>query len=374
MKLFYNYKCGVMAKSNQLLPFVFLLLFCSCLKTDELNLAIKSTQPKDIADGLFISNPSTERIDADSLSGVYQWVKQSDKFWGIRSLLVFRNNQLISEAYFKDENDITTTHLLWSGTKQVMALLMGIAIDSGYVSLNKTVGDYLPEIVLNHPDKARITIENLLKMRSGIGFKNDGFSGNTDKLLRQIPESSVDYILNIPTISEQGLLFNYNDGDPQILSAILQKVTGKKTDEWAKEVLFNKIGFKNYNWVRYKDGITFGAFGIETTARELSKISMLVSRKGSWNGQQIVNPNWIEKILVPQAQTENGLLKFGYYWWIDPTRNIQFIWGHGGQFSFIIPDKSMIVTITALPNTQGRYQILPHEALELVDKIVQCVQ
>ncbi len=363
-----------MAKINLIKTFAVLMLFSSCLKTNDLNSVINSIHPKDVKDGLSISNPSRENIDADALFKVYQWAKFSDKFWSIRSLLVFRNDNLVSEGYFKDNNDINTRHLLWSGTKQVMALLIGIAVDSGYLNLNRTIKDYLPEEAIKHPDKANITLENLLKMRSGIGFENDGFGGHTDKLLRQIPENSVDFILNIPKISEQGSLFHYNDGDPQILSAILQKVTGKKTDEWAKEVLFDKIGFKNYTWVRYRDGITFGAFGIETTPRELSKISILVSKKGFWKGRQIVNPSWIDKILLPQAQTDNGFLKFGYYWWIEPTRNIHFIWGHGGQFSFVIPDKSMIITLTSLPNTQGRYQILPMDALELVDKVLKCVQ
>jgi hypothetical protein len=51
---------------------------------------------------------------------------------------------------------------------------------------------------------------------------------------------------------------------------------------WANEVLFSKIGFSNYTWIRYKDGITFGGFGIETTPRELAKIALLVANKGHW--------------------------------------------------------------------------------------------
>jgi hypothetical protein len=32
--------------------------------------------------------------------------------------------------------------------------------------------------------------------------------------------------------------------------------------QWADEVLFNKIGINNIEWLSYKDGITMGAFGI----------------------------------------------------------------------------------------------------------------
>lgn len=46
--------------------------------------------------------------------------------------------------------------------------------------------------------------------------------------------------------------------------------------------------------------------------------------------------------------------QFGYYLWLDITRNIQFTWGYGGQFAFIVPD-----------------QIQADEALPVVDQIIE---
>jgi len=45
------------------------------------------------------------------------------------------------------------------------------------------------------------------------------------------------------------------------------------------------------------------------------------------------------------------------------------MWGQGGQFAFIVPDKNLTVVMTSIPNTQGKYQIQADEAEEIVDRI-----
>ena len=287
-------------------------------------------------------------------------------------MLIFRHGKLISEAYLKDENDIIDRHLIWSCTKQVLSILVGIAIDQGLInSLDDPISKYFTNELEGHQDKANITLRNLITMQSGIAFSNDGARGQTDKLLRQLPESSVDFILSLPMDAEPGTTFHYNDGNPHLMSAILQKVTGMPTDLWADDVLFSRIGFRNYHWIRYKDGITIGAFGIETTPRELAKIALCVAAKGRGENQQIITTDWIEE--MTKVQTKNGTgfeFEFGYYWWLDLEKNIHFMWGHGGQLAFVVPSKDLVVVFTSIPNTQGDYEIRPEEVMPQCPKIM----
>jgi CubicO group peptidase (beta-lactamase class C family) len=71
-----------------------------------------------------------------------------------------------------------------------------------------------------------------------------------------------------------------------------------------------------------------------------------------------------------QVEIKDSDYNFGYYWWLDPVRNIHFMWGHGGQFAFIYPQNNIVVIITSIPNTQGDYEIQADEALSIVDKII----
>jgi CubicO group peptidase (beta-lactamase class C family) len=81
-------------------------------------------------------------------------------------------------------------------------------------------------------------------MKSGIDFNNDGFDGETSQLLREEPSNSLNFILDLDMRKKPGTSFNYNDGDPQIVSAVIQKATGKSLKEWTKENLLDKIGIK----------------------------------------------------------------------------------------------------------------------------------
>jgi len=342
----------------------------SCLVNDPLNLAFRSFQPVDISDGLSISNASVEGIDSSALEDIFRDVYSDKDLWSLRSLLVFRNGKLVAESYLKDKNDITNRHLVWSCTKQVLGTLTGIAVEKGIInSIQDSISAYLSEELKKHPEKNNITIRHLLTMQSGIDYENAGTEGQTDKLLRQIPSNSIEFILSRPMVNDPGEEFYYKDGDPHLLSAIIQKSTGKATDLWADEFFFSKIGVSNYNWVRYKDGVTFGGFGIETSPRELSKIALCVADSGKWQGEQIVSAEWIDQMTKPQVDTDLDY-DFGYYWWIDVEREIHFMWGHGGQFAFIIPQKNLVVVMTSIPNTQADHEINADEALEYVDRII----
>lgn len=309
------------------------LALTACMKDEPVNMPFTSFEPREIEDGLSLSTPMEEGMNAEKLRSVYEASYADENLWSLRSLLVFKNNKLVAESYLKDENDITTRHLIWSCTKQVMGILTGITLDNEFISsIEDPISDYLPEVLSDHPEKAGITIRELITMHSGIDYNNDG--------------------------------------DPQLISAIIQSATGKPADEWADEALFSRIGVWNYNWVRYKDGTSLGGFGIETTPREMAKIAMCVADSGRANGQQIISAEWITEMTSAQIEVSDEYA-FGYYWWIDPSRNIHFTWGHGGQFAFIVPDHQLIVVMSSIPNTQGDYQIQADEALPVVDEIIK---
>jgi CubicO group peptidase (beta-lactamase class C family) len=352
---------------------IFLLTSCllntSCLLEDDLKLSFSDFVPKNISDGWTISSPDTEGIDASQLTGVFENLHEND-IWQIKSLLVFRNGKLVAESYMKNTDEIVNKTAVWSCTKQFTAILAGIAVEQGLFAVDDPISNYLHAAASY--GKGHITIKNLLTMKSGIDFNNDGFNGETSQLLREEPDNSLDFILDLGMRSSPGLSFNYNDGDPQIISAIIQTQTGKTMKLWAEEVLFSKIGISNLEWLSYKDGVTMGAFGISTTPREMAKIGQLVMNNGQWNSEQIVSSAWINEMIqekVSSTETNETNITFGYYWWRDSKRDIEFMRGHGGQYVFMNKTKNLMVVITSEPNTQGRFQLSINQGLSIYDKI-----
>jgi len=350
--------------------FSVLILLTGCLKDDPANLSFNSFVPVEIQDGLALSTPEDEGMDAEKLDQIYKSIYADENLWSLRSLLVFRNGSLVAESYLKDEMYRTHPQLIWSCTKQVVGILTGIAMEEGLISsLDDPISDYLSELTENYPEKANITIRQLITMHSGIDYNNDGVEGETDKVLRQIPDNLTSFVLARPMRTDPGTDFWYNDGDPQLVASLIQETTGRATDEWADELLFSKLGMSNYNWVRYKDGTTLGGYGIEATPREMGKIALCVADSGRYQQQQVIPSQWISQMTSEQVETGSDY-GFGYFWWLDPSRDIHFMWGHGGQFAFIIPAESLVVVMTSIPNTQGDYQIQADEALPIVDQII----
>lgn len=284
----------------------------------------------------------------------------------LKSLLVFRNGNLVAESYLKDDNDRIKPDAIWSNTKQINGIITGIAINRGYISIHDSLEMYLGDYTTRYPDKKGITVEDLLTMRSGIAFDN-GYMN--DALRNKNIENSLDYILEMDLEDKPGTNFKYKDSDPHLLSAIVQRTTGKPMDEFGKEVLFDRLNVKNYSWCRYKDGITLGSWGILITPRELAKIAQCILDNGKHNGEQVIPASWLQTMLSPHIANAHHDLAFGYLWWIYPVKNIYFTWGHGGQYAIIIPSKNMLVVITSLSQVDDDVNVKVEEIIELAESI-----
>lgn len=353
----------------KLFYFLLLITLISCLSDEDLNLEPKDTTPILLDDGLEILSPDDEGLFQTQIDNVYNKVNEDKNLWSIRSLLIMKNDKLIAEHYFKNSEDINNRYLIWSCTKQVLAILTGIAIDKGFIKdINDPISNYL-EISSNNSDKNDITIKQLLEMKSGISYNNDGFGGETNYLLREKADKLIPYILSRNLVDVDDNYFNYNDGDPHLIANIIQNAVGKPIAVWADEVLFSKLKIENFYWHSYKDGAALGGYGLEMKARDLIKIAQLVKNNGQYNGEQIVSSEWINQMLNVSTKKAHQTYSFGYQWWLESNRNIFIMWGHGGQLALISRDKDMIFVVTAFPNTQGEYQIDVDEIMPYFDML-----
>src|SRR5690554_5954502 len=88
----------------------------------------------------------------------------------IHSLIIQKNGEIIAERYSGTMNGNRPVNIK-SASKSVLSLLIGIAIDKGYIeSTDQAIDEFFPEYFENNPDseKAAITIQDLLTMRSGL--------------------------------------------------------------------------------------------------------------------------------------------------------------------------------------------------------------
>jgi len=350
---------------NSLLILAILSCLTSCLKDKNINNPVESITPTTLNDGWQVSSPFAEGIDESGLTTIYESIATDNEYWQLKSLLVIRNGNLVAENYFKDENDISNPAPIWSCTKQILALLTGIAIKEGHInSIDDPISYYIPE-VLNYSSKSNITINDLLLMQGGIDFDE---SKDVSKIMQNKAGNVLEFILSLPQKQEPGVTYDYNSGETHLLAVVLQNAVNKPLEQWADEVLFSKIGFENYSWLAY-DGYNFGGYGISTTPRSLGKIAQLTLDYGNW-GQNVVDSTWIAYMTSTQTITEEGSdYTFGYLWWINETENIQFMAGSGGQYAVIDPDKELVIVITSYHDTDGDSELAFAGCLDIVNRV-----
>jgi CubicO group peptidase (beta-lactamase class C family) len=322
----------------------------SCLKEGPVKCTYSGFKPMAIADDWQVSTPAEENMNEDYLNDAYKLIYNNERFIMARSLLVLRNGKIVAESYPHDPDDAYRIENIQSCTKSFTSILTGIAFEKHYLdSLNQTLNSICPDYYINHQDKKNITIANALTMKTGINFVN----GDHTEVLYATNESSVDYILSIPLNYEPGVVFQYNDGSPHLVSAAIQERYGRPLSVFADEFLFKPLGITDWKWESANDGTTFGAFSIFMKPRDLAKFGQLLLQNGKWGNQQVVDSAWIAKATEPVVTTDGPGPCYGYYFWIYPAYGGYAAAGHGGQFIFVVPSKKLVVIYTAWPYTSG---------------------
>ena len=190
----------------------------------------------------------------------------------------------------------------------------------------------------------RITIEDLLTMRSGLESTSNRNYGAWVQ-----SRNWVRYVLTRPLLNEPGTRMRYSTGNTHLLSAILTKATGKSTWQFAQETLAKPLGFTLAQWPRDPQGIYFGGNEMVMTPRQMLAFGELYLNRGRVKGVQIVPETWIDASFIPRGRSDFSEQLYGYGWWIREIAGHQayYAWGYGGQFIFLVPDLDLVVVSTS---------------------------
>ncbi len=291
----------------------------------------------------------------------------------LRSLLISIDGMLVEEQYFQGARFSDLANLK-SASKSVLSVLVGIALDQGYLeSLQDPIWEFFPQY-LDAADAAKeeITLEDLLTMRSGLETTSNRNYG------RWVQSSDwVHHVLTRRMVGEPGGRMIYSTGSSHLLSAVLTRATGMSTLEFARLHLGQPLGIRIFSWMRDPQGIYFGGNEMHMRPRAMLEIGELYLRRGRVKGRQVVSEAWIQASLKPRTQSRWSGRQYGYGWWIRTMSEhpVYYAWGYGGQFIFVVPDLQMVVVTTSSPLPgQGRrkhqrtiYDLMEHDLVPAAD-------
>lgn len=281
---------------------------------------------------------------------------------------ITQRGKLVFETYFHglSKNSLHDTR---SAFKSVTALLIGVAIDKGYIkNIHQKVYSFFPEYKPygNWTSlKDSMTIEHLLEMKSG--FDCEEWDGSKD--CEDDMENTQDWIkfcLDLPLKNKPGTHWDYTSINAMLLGGIIAHASHMTVSAFADQYLFKPLGITQYKWTKDPLGheTTAGSFYI--SPGDMNKIGQLVLNDGVFNGERIVSGTWIKRMTEGRIKIEDfsnvRISKnktaipqptyYGYMWYTEEIKTDQlkhkvvFASGNGGQYIMVIRDLDLVVTFT----------------------------
>ncbi len=287
----------------------------------------------------------------------------------LHSLVVAQNGRTLLEYYAKVAAERRVTNVK-SVSKSVISTLVGIAIERRLIpGVRQPIAAYFPELARDaDPRKRRITIEDLLTMRSGListSFDNYGAWVGS--------RNWVDYVLRRPMVADPGEEMEYSTGNTHLLSAILSKATKQSTWAFAQQQLGTPLGITVSRWPRDPQGIYFGGNDMLLSPRQMLTIGQLYLDRGRAGGRQLVPAAWIEASCTGLGRSRfNPDQTYGYGWWSRDFAGRQgcFAWGYGGQYIILFRELNLIVVTTSSTEVGDARRDHRRQIFDIVERLV----
>ena len=88
-------------------------------------------------------------------------------------------------------------------------------------------------------------------------------------------------------------------GDTQVLTYLLEAATGKKASDYASEKLWMPMGAESdamWSLVDDQNSTEKGYCCFYSTTRDFARLGKLINNRGSWNGKQLVNEDYVNQM------------------------------------------------------------------------------
>ena len=280
------------------------------------------------------STPEKQGMDSGMLLKMLDYI-DANKF-NVHSILIVRHGHTVLELYYPPFSK-EDKHMLFSATKSFTSALVGLAIQEGKIqSVDQSILDFFSDRTIANLDdrKKNIRLIDLLNMTSGL---------SADDMKMGISPDWTQFTLDRNIVGKPGTYFDYNTGNTQLLSAIIQKATGKSGMTYAQEKLFTPLEIKDFYWAADPSGTTQGGIGLTLTTRDMARFGDLYLHKGKLGEKQIIPEEWV---IASTKPNDNG---YAYQWW--QSSNGFAAGGYAGQIIYVVPDQDLITMFTcALSN------------------------
>jgi CubicO group peptidase (beta-lactamase class C family) len=271
-----------------------------------------------------------------------------------RAIVVVHDGRIVAERYAEGFGHDTALPG-WSMTKSVVGALIGILVGEGRLSLDAT--SLIPEWRGAGDTRAAITLEDLLRMRSGLAFSevySDPRADVTQMLYARADTAA--FAATRPLAARPGTTWQYSSGTTNVLSRIMRDALGdREYHAFPARALFDPLDMRSAVMEPDAAGTFVGSSYMLATARDWAAFGQLYLDDGMWEGRRILPTGWVAFSSTPTPQSAGG--RFGAHWWLTIPSDMGgeteaasripvdafFALGHEGQTLTVVPSLRLVV-------------------------------
>jgi CubicO group peptidase (beta-lactamase class C family) len=241
---------------------------------------------------------------------------------------------------------------------------------SGEGKLDINAPANVPEWVGEGDDRGAITLDQLLRMSSGLKFQEEYSSAPSDvvRMLYEQPDAAA-FAASMPLAAEPDTKWSYSSGTTNIISRIVRHAIGGDQEDYyrfVRERLFDPLGMTRATMEADASGTLVGSSFMFCTARDWARYGQFLLQDGVWNGERILPDGWVDYMTTPTPAAPQG--QYGAQTWLnrgtpgnaddrplpDCPADLIFLSGFNGQRVFVVASrKTVIVRMGLTPDTNG---------------------
>ena len=308
--------------------------------------------------------PTGTGISPAALAAAQAYADSQNSF----ALIVALNGRVVHEQYAPGF-DATSHFATASMHKAVLALAYGAAIKAGKIALADRLDKHLPEFVGD--PKGAVTIEQLLRMTSGVGSPpaalGDPTAPGTQLMFGTDNRAAAKlFILATPPGSE----FAYQNASTQLAGLALQSAIGGRYADYLSKQIWGPIGAGDAAlWLDRPGGNPHFFCCLQATAQDWLRVGELVRNQGKAGKKQVVAADWVAAVTAASPVNAN----FGMNFWrgtpYAPVRryakavpmtvaaakpfgrdDVVFIDGAGGQRVYVVASAGVTIVRIGKPS------------------------
>ena len=271
------------------------------------------------------------------------------------AFIAIKDDTIIAERYYNGHAR-DSIQRSFSTAKSFTGLLVGIAIDEGYIeSVGQPAAVYVPELA--EKGYGEVTIRELLMMSAPFAFTSGPFPWNDDTILYYTPNLREATLAGLRPCPRQETHFHYSNYSTQLLAMVLERATDTTVTAFFEEQLWQQMGTEyGATWsLNREGGIEQAASGLNARAIDYVKLARLYLEGGRWEGSEVVSEAWISESITPEEGLPEGYyskwerdqeIYYKYQWWghLLPDGGYNyFMKGAHGQVIYVCPQKKLIL-------------------------------